>query len=477
MSKFSIVISGGVSLCTYELGVLLSFYQAYIENREIDFETVSGASAGAISGFIFASALRNGLNPFAFEKSIVESAGIEKLLSKDDSAVLDFGNLKPLFLQILNVEGKCPHSFKDRECLDNRSEKYCGMNACGGVRRSGVMLSIGATSVDSLVYDVEDSANAKKYPLRQHRAVFSLDFGGEGVNYAPEEIFNAICASASYPAAFPLVHMKISKRMLKGISEEYKPDEMILNFTDGGMTDNLPLKPVFDGRRGTERIAVIVPHPEDVKQLIENANRFGGFPAYTTLAEALIRTFNVVMYQSLYADISSFAKVNAEVKRRENLISEMKKVFESLPQDKKDSVGEFLKKAGGTDNDIFLFLRHDKISVPLDIISPSRPEQELSGEILNHFGGFFDERMRKNDFRLGYRNGKDYLRGIGITVSDMGLGREAGGSISFKNMKNKRLIAVVLLKTLISLLFPYRKNVFLMPLFLMLKFALMLFGF
>jgi hypothetical protein len=45
----------------------------------------------------------------------------------------------------------------------------------------------------------------------------------------------------------------------------------------------------------------------------------------------------------------------------------------------------------------------------------------LSGEILGHFGGFFDETLRRNDFDLGYASTLQWLEaggldGLGLTA-------------------------------------------------------------
>jgi hypothetical protein len=61
---------------------------------------------------------------------------------------------------------------------------------------------------------------------------------------------------------------------------------------------------------------------------------------------------------------------------------------------------------------------HGKRKVVVEIVSPDidpadhRPAAEkLAGEFLFHFGGFFDERFRQNDFALGYRNASTWLEG------------------------------------------------------------------
>jgi hypothetical protein len=58
----------------------------------------------------------------------------------------------------------------------------------------------------------------------------------------------------------------------------------------------------------------------------------------------------------------------------------------------------------------------DKREVPVHVISPEidprvtlSPEQQLSGEFLFHFGGFFDVKFRESDFTLGYRNAQFWL--------------------------------------------------------------------
>src|SRR6202011_4816891 len=60
-----------------------------------------------------------------------------------------------------------------------------------------------------------------------------------------------------------------------------------------------------------------------------------------------------------------------------------------------------------------------KNAVDIEVISPLvLPESKttpvsdlLAGEVLGHFGGFFDEKMRESDFVLGYRSALEWLSG------------------------------------------------------------------
>jgi hypothetical protein len=50
---------------------------------------------------------------------------------------------------------------------------------------------------------------------------------------------------------------------------------------------------------------------------------------------------------------------------------------------------------------------------PLILPGPRIPlEQLLAGEFLAHFGGFLNERLRLNDFALGYRSMQEWLGGL-----------------------------------------------------------------
>jgi hypothetical protein len=68
---------------------------------------------------------------------------------------------------------------------------------------------------------------------------------------------------------------------------------------------------------------------------------------------------------------------------------------------------ELLLQAAGLTN---------KREIPVAIISPKidptvtlTADEQLSGEFLFHFGGFFDQKFRESDFSLGYRNARTWL--------------------------------------------------------------------
>ncbi|HAV91796.1 TPA: hypothetical protein DCW38_01265 [candidate division WOR-3 bacterium] len=471
MNEISIAISGGVSLCTYELGVLLSFYQAFLEKESFSVETVSGTSAGAISGFIFSLAMHKALNPFAFEEIIVKYTGVENLISSDDSSVFDFRKLESLYKELLESDDKCAHEYSNDECIKNRCFKYCKLKSCGKVKTKNVLLILGITNIDGLVYEVKDRTFVRNYEMRQHRTCYNIDFNKLD-SYSKKELFDSLCASASFPLFFPVVNSNVNTASITGLSEHYESSEFSLNLTDGGLTDNLPLKPIVESVKNSDRIIMIIPHPENVKNLITEANKNHGFLPMDNPFKILMRIFNVAMYQSLYWDVNTFIRINGEVAENKRLLQKMTDVYDAMNIDERRIIEKYMNLISDSGASMFEKFKNSKIALRLDMISPDTPEQDLSGEIMSHFGGFFDERMRKSDFHLGYSNGLKYLRNNSIDLNRI---MEKGmncGNMKYKDMRNKNFIWILILKIIIVFLHPHRKRVYAVLPYLFAKFTL-----
>lgn len=108
MNRLSIAISGGVSLCTYEAGVMSAFHQVFLEHDDIDFEVVSGSSAGA---FLFAFAMHKGINPFMTGRIITDETGIENRISNNDKTVLDFKRIQIIYQDLAESNEECGFAF------------------------------------------------------------------------------------------------------------------------------------------------------------------------------------------------------------------------------------------------------------------------------------------------------------------------------------------------------------------------------
>ncbi len=465
MNKISFVISGGVSLCTYEIGVLTSFYQTFLKNQNIDFEIVSGSSAGALSAFLFYEAVRSGRNPFFMSNLIIKYADVKYLLSKNDENIFDFNNFLEVFERISTDNPLCDYEYDSKECKKNRCTDFCDMKICKNNRNSKIKLILNVTSLEPLLRDLNDKVYSKDYTLRTH----NLDFLIDPDIVEKKMVFDILKASLSFPIFFPFVEFVLNKTVFKDYSEKYKDSNIKLNLTDGGITQNLPFRSIFNLILKTDNLILIIPYPDDLEKIQKDSEKI---KKYTPIF-GIFKLLDAAFYQSLYSDIKIALKYNDLENLYQKKAKEFEEVFNELPPEKQNVVREFFKKVYPDFVSFDEVFTTKKKMVKIDIISPSNPKDQLAGEVLNHFGGFFDENIRINDLLVGYFDGKKYLEKNGFYIDDLFFKKKVKTKdLSYKKIRNKKLFLIIFLKTLLSILYPYRKKIIFLFFILFIKFFL-----
>lgn len=453
MNKISIIVSGGVSLCTYEVGVLTSLYQLFLENGDVDFEVIGGSSAGAISTFLFSSSLFKGFNPYFMADMIIENTDIKNLVSKHDQFVLDFDNLIPSFEKIFKCENRCEYTYGDSDCKKARCRNFCKDKRCSKKKNEQIKMVFNVTTLEPILKDIQDKVFSKNFTLRTHNLSFVLDFK----SCSEKKIYKLLKASASFPIFFAPVRYIFENDDLKEFSNFYKDDKIELDLTDGGVTQNLPLKIIFNNIRESEKIILIIPHPDDPSTIIENAKN----KRKLNIFDVIIKLLDSSFYQSYYSDLKLSFEFNRIEKKLFEIRNSLKSSFENLDLEEKKVVENFLNVSSLDLKNLDENLSTGKKIIQIDIISPQKPEEELAGEILNHFGGFFDKNLRYNDFLVGYFDGLKYCKNFGYDLKPLFDEKDLNkkiGNVNLKNLKNKKIIFILILKSFVSLLYPYRKN-------------------
>ena len=453
MNKISIIVSGGVSLCTYEVGVLTSLYQLFLENGDVDFEVIGGSSAGAISTFLFSSSLFKGFNPYFMADMIIENTDIKNLVSKHDQFVLDFDNLIPSFEKIFKCENMCEYTYGDSDCKKARCRNFCKDKRCSKKKNEQIKMVFNVTTLEPILKDIQDKVFSKNFTLRTHNLSFVLDFK----SCSEKKIYKLLKASASFPIFFAPVRYIFENDDLKEFSNFYKDDKIELDLTDGGVTQNLPLKIIFNNIRESEKIILIIPHPDDPSTIIENAKN----KRKLNIFDVIIKLLDSSFYQSYYSDLKLSFEFNRIEKKLFEIRNSLKSSFENLDLEEKKVVENFLNVSSLDLKNLDENLSTGKKIIQIDIISPQKPEEELAGEILNHFGGFFDKNLRYNDFLVGYFDGLKYCKNFGYDLKPLFDEKDLNkkiGNVNLKNLKNKKIIFILILKSFVSLLYPYRKN-------------------
>ncbi|MEO0233528.1 MAG: patatin-like phospholipase family protein [candidate division WOR-3 bacterium] len=464
MSKISIIVSGGVSLCTYEVGVLTSFYQLFLENDDIKFEVVGGSSAGAISTFLFAFSVFNGKNPYFMADTIIKSADIKDLLSEDDRYVFDFDNLIHIFEKTIDNRERCEFYYGCEDCKKYRSLKFCKDKICVKKTDTDIKIVFNVTTLQPVLKDIKDAVFLNVFTLRTHNFSFVFDLK----NFSNKKLYKILKSSASFPLFFPPVKYVFKEEDTREFSNFYEDKQLEIELTDGGVTQNLPLKIIFDNIKDSEKIILIVPHPDDPKSIIENSQVTNGFDFFDTTLKLLDATF----YQSYYSDLKLSFEFNRIEKKLTDLRNKIRESFENLREDEKKVVEKFLKDSCLDIKNLDKDISTGKKIMKIDIISPEKPSEELGGEIMKHFGGFFDKRIRYNDFLVGYFDGFEYCKNLGYKIEplfDQNDIDQTIGKIEFKKIKNKKILIILFLKFLVSFCYPYRKNFLIILILFVLK--------
>ncbi|MCK4524119.1 patatin-like phospholipase family protein, partial [candidate division WOR-3 bacterium] len=397
MNKTGIVLSGGVSLGTYETGVMTSFLQAMYENNDINVSCISGASAGAITAFIFGYTLFKGISPYALRNVWTESADIKNMFNLKPRNLLDFSKMRKEFKSFLEIDRECIYQYGTDECKRNRCNRFCSKKICRNVRKEKIKVIIEMTALEGYISEITDKVSGETYKSKLHNDSFIIDFK-KYETYRIDDIIDAVFSSAAMQMAFQPFNIKRDRKAFKyPLSKDYSRDDITLNYVDGGVTDNLPFKSLFDNSNGIKNLLMVMPHPFDVDRLIEHCNKYGGFGICRSQLSALFNANNASIYQSLYHDINILFSTN-------NTISDFNSMLEQ-GKINKEQYDEIMKVTGNTNKNI----------VDFTVITPKDPIQELSGEILSHFGGFLDKRVREWDFYIGYEEGMKFLKGKGYT--------------------------------------------------------------
>lgn len=463
MSRISIVFSGGVSLCTYEAGVASAIIQSAYENDDFEISVVGGSSAGAITAFLTAYTLNRGMNPIYLKNLIVDAADIRCMLSRDKNILLSLNSMKQIFYDLQREGEECSFAYGKAGCVKNRCEEFCGRKICREVKKRDVILSIGMTAAEGYISDVNDSLNMENYLTKNYHESYIVDFK-RFRDYDKDHLFDLLLSSASYPVAFEPRNIIMKRGEMEDLSSLYKFDKAAFNFTDGGISDDLPMRAVLNLSDNIDCLALVIPCPENYRSFIDYTDNNSGFGPPGSMIKFLSEVFSVISFQSISFDMKSFAKTNALIQRCAEVEERLDKEYESMNSEEKAVIDRYLKAFIGDEEPEKLKLRsilkyashtENKRGIKLVSVSPENPEVDLEGEILFHFGGFFDKRMRESDFRTGYCNGHKFADTLGMKIPV--LFRKS--KIKVKNVRYAPIAAMLAVKLLVINTGQNRKNI------------------
>jgi predicted acylesterase/phospholipase RssA len=436
--RIGVTISGAIALGAYDggaLAALLCAAQAVNERKPgaLRIDAMAGASAGSITVLLAARTLLRGLDPIdAMYRAWVVTPQLDRISD---------GSVSPLSEERGRTEAKS--LLGAEENLERAQSAPIRVNLALGCLR-GLDYSIAriagppvsaSTYLDWGEWTVEQSHDLSWY-------------------LASSGPVDTALASGAHPAGFPPYGLDRSDPAVLAGYEANKiqdfPKSNYLWYTDGGTIDNEPLGRTLDL---TQDIDAAADDPLDAAARLhllitpDPARPGGRDDAWSTVhppptwARTGLRTIKLVRQQRLYDDLRRVEKTNSRIEwvrvlerellaiirgERNDAEAALTNVAETIthqrhhlndPEDFREDLPT------GPDSPLDRALRRaldaatgfsKKRDVAVAVVSPLLlPEivdgstvahDLLAGEFLGHFGGLMDERLRENDFALGYRS-------------------------------------------------------------------------
>jgi len=445
--RLALTISGAVALGAYEGGALAALLAgigplAGGDDPVIRIDAIGGASAGSITGLLAARCLTQGIDPVKVMRAAwVERDSIQSLLAGLQDAPLSPEKLHEMALDLLEDVPA-----RQVEWHQDLPVRLSILLACLRGLDYKIQSAVSSTGVDATTFVDETTATVERgWKLTQ----FTEPAGAS--------LLDTVLASAANALGFPPVVLDraalASDYAAKGITNF--PPSQHLWYTDGGTVDNEPLGHTLDlvadldGADATDAVRLhVLVHPHPAAGVQGDAWASPANPP--TWLATLVRADHLQRTQSLYDDLRRAEKTNSRVRWAETL----KVAFGSLDADGQGALARALTPVddqiradrvafGGaadptdpneTTEEVFARIVdrianvHGKREVHLEVISPLVLDERdadgnripvgrlLAGEILGHFGGFFDQAMRESDFDLGYQSTLDWLTAGGLTL-------------------------------------------------------------
>ena len=444
--RIGLTISGAIALGAYEggaLAALLCAAQAVNEKRPgaLKIDAMAGASAGSITALLAARTLLRGMDPIhAMHEAWVKTPQLEQLTDKLESP-----------LSVTHTENDAVKLLKGEKKPERAQSAPIKVQMALGCLRG---LDYSITRISGPPISANTYLDWGEWTIRQ-------DYEPDWYTKPGGPLQTAL-ASGAHAAAFP---PKGLDRSSKEVQDRYRDNHIehapkFLWYTDGGTIDNEPLGRTLDLTEeidGEEdpiddaaRLHLMIT-PDPARPSKEDGPWATREPA-PTWTQTGPRTIALMRSQRLYDDLRRLEKTNSRIQWVRRLERELlsiindpdgdaktaeeslKKVTaeingerERLPKDE-DLHDKSLEREPGSELEEALRTALDtatgfakKSHVAVAVVSPfllpdvangkKSPHDRLSGEFLGHFGGFFDERLRNNDFILGYESMQIWLNG------------------------------------------------------------------
>jgi predicted acylesterase/phospholipase RssA len=430
------MLPGAVSLGAYEAGALAAVLTAVqAADGELVVDAIAAASAGSITAVVACRALQCGADPVQLmEKAWVGLPSLEDLTVHE---TLD----APLSLQGLKDGAETILTASD--AIPNRPDL---------AQKVSVHLNMTLTALGGLTYAMTRptlTTESGTMPSAEtlYASTFVDFYRAEIPPNASDETFMSLMApalaSGSTPVGFPPYWLDRSD-----VRQNYLDNGIVMPpgqtyaawYSDGGDVDNQPLGRLIDvieeiGATGDDRRVIVILNIEPAGAPHFTGTWFTEDPTPSWLS-TLLHVNQIRSNQSLYDDLRTLEKTNERIRwikavaraSGTGLTDAQQSTAAELAKRRADIDNRIRRATGGapvaqsspatTIEDLLLEAAglSGKREIPVEIISPYidpdvhlTADQQLSGEFLFHFGGFFDVKYRESDFALGYRNAQSWL--------------------------------------------------------------------
>lgn len=460
--KIALVISGAVSLGSYQAGVLyelFSLLKQLGDKSEFEIDVIAGASAGSVNSIIFGLAMMYDYNLIDWTKRIwLKGLDIAVLLEQ-----LDEPSLSILSNRVINELKK--------DLLDE--VKRSNNNFFAGAPDK-VKIALTLSNLSGIPYPVKFSSKSEEYKLTTFADWYTIDLQKGKKDAATlqeiERMIDVAIASGAFPFAFPAKKLKRRCSDYKGTLVGQNPSgEVDFIYVDGGVFNNEPInraKELVDSLDDSEaqRIYLCIdPTPP------EAAGKFDGLD----MLSVGMRLVPAILSEAHFRDWYHAVKINQRLQWQEKLINGLREILIGLDSGRVHNVNMKLSemaaeimgfKAERAGHDVGKYVNENKkrvheflknkkfikegdeqqvtdtlsnFALVMECVAGLRGKKQLdirllspwqkgmlAGDFLINFGGFFSPEYREHDFNIGRLVAREF---VGKTEEEDGLGMDISG--------------------------------------------------
>ena len=472
----ALVISGAVSLGSYEAGALVKLIRAVKDSQKPDYkgpklviDVIAGASAGAMTGAMVAYCLLTGVKEEIIYQAWVEDIDLKNLENKfGTESILSSRQIEELANKYFKNPQHLPPEYFDKDSV----QKY------------PIRLVISLTNLNGRNFSIPIHLPTGKeefstFTYRDGR-YYDLSPDAKWEEKTWKSIKEVAIASGAFPVAFEPVKMQ---NKIETNLDILSPDESF--YTDGGVLNNKPLGLAIDASFNPESFG----SPENMEKPIDLSGTYERYfiliqpeagrispsinkKAFVPVEIAINSFFTIPLHQSLYDDLKKIERINQHIEWNEEFLSALSEKIKNLSEDDSRELEKLLqqksreilefksriapeekrkiyalenqKELKGKEPELVKYLRlyinligrlRGKGKIYVFVIRPTteigKEKDILAGEFLSHFGGFLSRKLRNHDFIVGYRNAQEWL-------GNMEWNNLVGSDIIIRSLKRKK---------------------------------------